>query len=172
MQQTEQTDQQQDGFYYEPELRIWGVAVYVEKEKIMQNKTSRQDRSISLTSKNEDLAALHACGDNVPGMQKKRRPQEGRLQWGGGLDLNSLACSAWMEMRSPGEDEYAGTRARAVHASGEPSAIWGVLEMDEQGTTGRWGGDGLNLGEVVDGTSLWLARAHSQPQLSLLVGVV
>lgn len=81
--------------------------------------------------------------------QECRRPGglKGRLQWEGGLDLNSLACSARMEMkRSPRENEYAGTRARAVHASGEPSAIWGVLEMDEQGTTGRWGQGWPKLG--------------------------
>ena len=48
--------------------------------------------------------------------------------------------------------------------------------MDEQGSTGRWGGDGLNMGEVGDGTSLWLARAHSLAKhalaTSIMVGVV
>lgn len=48
--------------------------------------------------------------------------------------------------------------------------------MDEQGTTERWGGDVLNLGGVGDGTSLWLARAHSlakhAPGTSIMVWVV
>lgn len=128
--------------------------------------------------------------------EASRRRLQRKKAWIGS-DLNSPARARVLQRGRNGSETEKSPRAsericwhpdrarglvRACMQAANRARSEGVLAMDEQGTTttGRWGGEGRGMPKlgrevgVRDGTSLWLARAHSlaehaprQPQLWL-----